>query len=68
MRIRIKQSRESLIFLIGLFYFFALLLDQLVRTSIRIITRKSRTNLATREFLRDDIEIRRGNAGLGFHL
>jgi hypothetical protein len=65
---RIKQSRESLILLIGLPYLFALLLSQLMRTNMRIITRKNRTNLARRELLRGDTKIRKGNAGLGSHL
>ncbi len=38
------------------------------KTSIRIIIRKNRTNLARREFLRDNIKTRRGNASLDSHL
>jgi hypothetical protein len=67
-RTKIKRSRESLILLIGLFCLFALLLGQLVKTSIKTITRKSRTNLVRKESLRDDIKTRKDNAGLGSHL
>jgi hypothetical protein len=35
---------------------------------MKIIIRKNRTNLIRKEFLRDNIKIRRGNAGLNFYL
>jgi hypothetical protein len=50
--------------MIGLSYLFPLLLGQLVRTSIRIITRKSRTILVRREFLRNSTKTRKGSVSL----
>jgi hypothetical protein len=35
---------------------------------MKIIIRKNRTNLARKEFLRDNIKIRRDNADLDSHL
>jgi hypothetical protein len=61
-------SYNNFFYMIELFYLFAQLFGQRIRTNTRIIIYWNRTTLIRKEPSRNNIRIRKDNAGSDFHL